>query len=369
MIHSPRVWLCPGAPGTPEQSRAVEQLGEALKTYRPAAKLITETPDGAENAAAFLDAQQPDIVLALFAPLPHQIVDAITARNLPLVLIHPQAEPAAQPRPFWRRFGRHARPLAPYARVLVPDATARLNALRRGALPETVVITGPLTETLHPPPANEAELTQQAAALGGRQCWYAAAIPEAEEQAVIAAHLAVLGQSHRALLILEPADPRRAAELAADCEAAGIHAGLRSDLDAPDFDHQALILDDPGEAGLWYRLAPISLMGGSFSGDDRTARHPFEAASLGSAILHGPKICHHRQAWQMLMRAQATCLVPQPDQLAKKLLDLMTPAKAATLARHAWEVSTRGAEIANQIIMAALALIDPAMGPTKVSKQ
>ena len=39
--------------------------------------------------------------------------------------------------------------------------------------------------------------------------------------------------------------------------------------------------------GLWYRLAPVALVGGSFGPVE--GHNPWEAAALGCAILHGPR--------------------------------------------------------------------------------
>ena len=68
---------------------------------------------------------------------------------------------------------------------------------------------------------------------------------------------------------------------------------------------QVLLTDGPTEMGLWYRLAPVTYLGGTLGGDDAAARHPFEPAALGSAIVHGPHTARFATEWQQLGGAGA----------------------------------------------------------------
>ena len=354
-----RVWLLiPEEAELPADGAALVQLRHALSRLRPPAVVLEAPPDLAGDAAGpgdWLAANRPDVVLCLYQMPPRPLVDAIMARGLPMVLAADVAHWPALP--LWRRLTGRGDGLGRLTHLLVPDPTARAAAIRRGVPRGRITVTGALTETRPPLPVNEAELSIQAEALGGRLCWYAVAVPEAEEEAVLAAHHTALGMSHRALLLIQPADPARAPALAQRFEEAGLHVVTRSEVDEILPDHQVLVLDDPGEPGLWYRLAPISFMGGTLSGDDQAARHPFEAAGLGSAILHGPVLGRHPDAWRQLVRAGATRPVPRAATLADHLAAVMEPERAADLASRAWNVSTGGAAVARQIaeLMADLA--------------
>lgn len=359
MGRAARVWLLapeaapginPGFATGPAPEAVLVQMRQALAGLRPPA-VVLETPDlGGDEArlAGWLAANRPDVMLCLRQLPPRALSDAAMARGVAVVLA--DADIARwPPLPFWQRLAGGGGGLARLAHLLVPDPMARAAALRRGAIQGRITVTGALTETRPPLRVSEAELSVQAEALGGRQRWYAVAVPEAEEKAVIEAHNAALGLSHRALLLIQPADPARAAALAQRMEDAGLHVALRSDVDEVPPDHQALVLDDPNEPGLWYRLAPVCFMGGTLSGEDAAARHPFEAAALGSAILHGPVLSRHAEAWHQLDRAGATRLVPRASALADHLAAVMEPERAADLASRAWNVSTGGAAVARQI--------------------
>ena len=47
------------------------------------------------------------------------------------------------------------------------------------------------------------------------------------------------------------------------------------------------VADAFGELGLWYRVAPVALVGGGFG---IGGHNPWEAAHLGCAVLHGPDV-------------------------------------------------------------------------------
>lgn len=359
--RQPCIWLRSEAGDT---SARTSQLLAALKSAVGSAKIITQNADPAPDAlllAQSLDKSRPDVILSLGAMPPRVLTDLALMRRIPVVVADLDA--ANWPRPgLWQRFTRK-RHLARVTRILVPDKASRDAVVRYGADPRLVNITGPLTETRQPLSYPEAELDLQAKALGGRQSWYAVAVPRSEEKAIFAAHHHVLGNYHRTLLMLQPGDPLRAQQLAARAEAEGLNAVIRSEVDEPEPDDHVIILDDPGEAGLWYRLAAVAYIGGTLSGDDALSPHPFDAAGLGSAILHGPVIRRHQDAWHQLLSAGATRLLPREHALPTNLAAMLEPETAAALATKAWAVCTGGAGVAHEVANIIAALLETGVKP------
>jgi 3-deoxy-D-manno-octulosonic-acid transferase len=72
------------------------------------------------------------------------------------------------------------------------------------------------------------------------------------------------------------------------------------------------LADTFGELGLWYRVAPVTLMGGSFG--PVQGHNPWEPAALGSAILHGPNVANFAADYGELNAARAALMV-DPDTL------------------------------------------------------
>ncbi|MEM6896072.1 MAG: 3-deoxy-D-manno-octulosonic acid transferase, partial [Pseudomonadota bacterium] len=118
--------------------------------------------------------------------------------------------------------------------------------------------------------------------------------------------------------------------------------------DEIDSEDQVLIADLPDEYGLWYRLAPLCYLGGTFMGLPN--RNPFEPAALGSAVLHGPHPCFFAPNFDALSAAGASRVLQVPEELGPALVSLSAPDQCAQLAHAAWDVSSQGAEVTDRVI-------------------
>lgn len=333
---------------------AAAQVTKRLRRARPDLRILqiraadsAGIADHLSQAQALLERAGPAVLLLLGSDLPPALIAAASQRGLPVVLAEARFDRpdtglnlrAAMRRGLLR--GMRA--------VLVTDSASHRTAIRMGADPARVLLTGPVAEIREPLRCTEAERSSFAQLLNGRHAWFAASVPEAEEQAVLEAHRAALRQSHRALLFLSPRDPARIDPLAAMLEAEGMLVARRSRDEEPTEEVHVMITDGPTEMGLWYRLAPVTYMGGTLSGDDEAARNPFEAAALGSAIVHGPAIARHQTEWQQLDGAGAARQVADAAAMAAAMAELTQPDLVASLASNAWAVSTGGADVAIRI--------------------
>ncbi|MDO5641421.1 MAG: glycosyltransferase N-terminal domain-containing protein [Paracoccus sp. (in: a-proteobacteria)] len=319
---------------------------------------VAPIPDfggGADQAGAFLDAIRPAAVLLIGADPPRSLIAAAEARDIPSILAE-----ARLPRPArgWSLPGLGRRSaLGQMTRLLLPDQGSRDAALHLGAPDERIEVTGPITLTREPLKHNEAERQALAEAFQGRQLWLSLAATEAELDPVIAAHLTVLGYSHRALLILMPADPASAPAMAARMAGAGLIVAQRSLDEDPTEEVNVYLVDDPFELGLWYRVVPLCFMGTTLAGPTEAARDPFEAAALGSAVIHGPQEGRFGAEWAQLDGAAAARRISDAAGLPQAVVSLLAPDQAAILATNAWAVSTGGAGVANRIAQAIRATI------------
>jgi 3-deoxy-D-manno-octulosonic-acid transferase len=112
------------------------------------------------------------------------------------------------------------------------------------------------------------------------------------------------------------------------------------------------LADSLGELGLWYRLAPISFLGGSLV--DIGGHNPFEPAGLGSAILYGPYVSNFTDIFDRLQAVDAARQVRDSESLARAVDELMNPERAAAMANAAWEVSSTGAAVTDRALNAIL---------------
>jgi 3-deoxy-D-manno-octulosonic-acid transferase len=78
------------------------------------------------------------------------------------------------------------------------------------------------------------------------------------------------------------------------------------------------LADTLGEMGLWYSVAGTAFVGGSLV--DHGGHTPFEPASFGCDILHGPHFSNFDEAYGQLLRQGASTQVQTPQELANAIL-------------------------------------------------
>ncbi len=295
----------------------------------------------------FLDHWRPDLVLQIGGPLAPGLFNQIHRERLPLYLVEADLKLAGALR--WLP-GLAPSLLQPCRLILTPsrEATRSLRRVAGGGL--AIETSGPLESGSAALACTEAERETLAAQMKTRPAWFAAAVPDEEIGAVLAAHRHALRFAHRLLLILVPERPETGAALAARIGAEhGWEVAVRSADQEFDEDCQVYLADTEGEFGLWYRLAPITYMGGSLSSGG-SRRSPLEAAALGSAVVHGPRTGSLAGAYQALAAAGAARRVHDDGELCRALADLLAPDRAAQLAHNAWQVISAGAEVTDRVV-------------------
>lgn len=319
-------------------------------TVAPRPGLILQRPpaDTPAEVRSFLDHWSPEIALFSEGELRPALLHEANDRKLPVLMVAARSPYILRERDGWYP-GLMRGLLATFRHVLTIDEVSARAFRKAGAVLSAVEVAGKMEEESAALPHLEAEREAIARQLATRPVWLAASLPEAEETAAITAHRSALRLAHRLLLVVVPEDPARAEPLAARMEAdEGWTVARRSEDHEPDPETEVYIADNPAEFGLWYRLAPITFMGGSLSGQG-CIRDPLEAAALGSAILYGPRPGMFGTTFGRLGAARAARAVGTPADLAEALGDLLSPDRAARLAQAAWAVTSDGAETTEHI--------------------
>lgn len=365
--EGPLIWLSLGQQGDLAAGAAL--VARRLIAASPGLGLLITAPGGAPAGLPerVIGAPAPeDVPAAVRAMLAHWRPDLIVhlGSDLPAALIHAAeaagvAQIVADARVGLETAGRWhlARGmtralLGRMARILVRDQTSAAALTRLGVPPERIEVGGILGEPPEPLGCSETERSAIAAQMRQRPVWLATSVPEAELDAVLAAHTHVLRLAHRMLLILAPDAPGDAAELAERLGAQGWTVGRRSWEGEPDDEMQVFLADDPNDYGLWYRLAPVTYMGGTLSARAGAPRTPFEPAALGSAVVHGPRTDPFAADYAKLDEARAARAIVLPQALGEAVADLIAPDRAAMLAHNAWAVTSGGAGAAAAVAQA-----------------
>ena len=242
----------------------------------------------------FLDHWRPDLAVWCEMDLWPTLIDATAARGIPRVLVNARLSDASMAR---RRRGRWIyRALLPgFDRLFAQNETSAAHLVALGADPSQVTVSGTI-KSLTPPLACDADdLAAWLAALRTRPVWLLASSHPGEEALALQAHQRLRERHPDALLIIAPRAPARGGEVAGLCQPP---APLRSGGSHLPDDTAVYVADTIGEMGLWYRLAPVALVGGSFA--TVGGHNPHEPLALGCRVLHGPHVWNFAESYQQL---------------------------------------------------------------------
>ncbi len=296
----------------------------------------------------FLDHWRPDLAIWTENELWPAMIYETGRTNIPMLLIN--ARISRKSARGWRWFPGSARSLLRrFDFVLAQDDETARNLRRLGLPARKVAVAGTLKEGSAALPCDESERARLASALSGRPVWLAASTHPGEEELVTRAHRHAARAAQRLLLIIAPRHPERGPEIAEMLRKDGWKIAVRSQGEIPDATTEIYLADTLGEMGLWYRLAPVTFLGGSLV--EIGGHNPFEPAALGSAIIHGPHVFKVDDIFNRLAAAGATVKVNSAEELGHMVVQVLSPEKAAAMAHAAWEVSSAGAEVTDRALM------------------
>ena len=303
-----------------------------------------DTPRAVEK---FLDRWRPSLAIWTESEFWPNLISFTSARDIPMILINARISEKSYRR--WRFFKKSLKNLIEkFNYSLIQDEKTVKYFSKIGISSNNFELTGTLKEGSAALPHSEIEQVEISKQILNRPVWLAASTHEGEEKLIAAAHRHASKASQGLLLIIVPRHPERGLEIASILAKENFKICLRSKKDKISSDTQIYIADTLGELGLWYRIAPVSFVGGSFV--PIGGHNPFEPAALGSAILHGPYVENFKEIYNRLNVAGAAVKIEEASELGVKLIETLSPENAAKLAQSAWEVSSNGAEITDRAI-------------------
>ena len=303
----------------------------------------------------FLDHWQPDLAVGTESELWPATIWAVHRRGVPLLLVNARISARSFRR--WQRIRGMARSLLQrFTAILAQDDLAADQLASLGADPARLDVAGTLKEGSAPLPNDEAERSRMARALEHRPIWCAASTHPGEEAAAVVAHLEVRAALPRLAMVLVPRHPVRGDAIAAELREAGLAVAQRSKGDALGAETDVYLADTLGELGIWYRLAPVSFVGGSLV--EVGGHNPFEPALLGSAIIHGPHVRNFAEAYERLGAADAAVLVRTPAALGPALRETLRPERCSAMAAAGWAAVSEGANVTETVLSAIAGQLD-----------
>lgn len=299
------------------------------------------------SVEAFLDHWAPDCAVWTWGGLRPNLILAAARRGVPLFLIDADTSGFDGRRDRW--LPHVARSVLPvFTAVMARTAPAARRLMQLGLAKEDVEITTALQAGGQALPCNETDLEDLAAACVGRAIWFANGVQQEELQTVLAAHRQALRLSHRLLLVLRPAGDLRGQDALEQTRAEDFRVLAWDDGQYPDETTQVLITEEPRDIGLFYRIAPVSFLGGSLVAG-RAGEDPLEAAALGSAVLYGPRPGGYLHSYSRLAAAGAARIINDSSALGMAVSRLVAPDQAALMAHAGWDVVSEGAALTDRI--------------------
>lgn len=298
----------------------------------------------------FLDHWRPDLALWTESEFWPNLLTETAARRIPQVLLNGRISERSFKR--WRSMpGLIGKLLSGFVLCLgqTEEDAARLAGL--GAVRAACL--GNLKFAAPPLPADEEALAALRAELAGRPRWLAASTHAGEEALAARIHrsLAVPGL----VTIIVPRHPNRGAEIAAELKAMGLQPSRRS-LGQPI--RGLYIADTLGELGLFYRAAPIVLMGKSLVGQG--GQNPLEPARLGASVLFGPHMGNFADIARRMVAAGAARQVAGEDALGTALAERLNDSR---LVEAEGKLALDFASAEDGVLAAVIGAIEPFLPP------
>lgn len=286
----------------------------ALKRQLPGGSFHQYMPiDVPFYVARFLDHWQPDMVLLAGAELWPNVLIESSLRGMPIILVNARLSD---------RVYRYCVRMRPFIVSLIQridlclarsDADAERFVELGAASVQTV---GDLVFDVPSPGADPKAVSAFATRVGARPIWVAALTDPEEDALILETHRLLLPRFPDLITVVVPRLPRDGAVIAEAASSRNLAVALRSRDRMPGSLPSLYVADVGGELGLFYRTSDIAFVGRSLAGGGHS---PVEAAKLGCAILHGPRVERFSAIYAALDHAQGGATVRDAPMLVRVL--------------------------------------------------
>ncbi|ESQ87745.1 3-deoxy-D-manno-octulosonic acid transferase [Asticcacaulis sp. AC460] len=328
---------------------------EILAKRLPAGAIHQYAPiDTPQAVTAFLDHWRPDLAVFIESDIWPALLTGLSARSIPHALL--SARITEKTFRGWQTFPKSMKQLLTgYSLVMAQDGPSEERLQRMG------VTTGNRAnlKTLGDPlPVSEAGLAAMHSVFGTRRVIVAASTHYGEDSLISKILEPYIREGD--LLVLVPRHPIKAGEIQLDIESLGLSVARRALKDPVTDTTHVYLADTLGELGLWFSLADIVIMGGSFL-TGIGGHNPLEAARLGKCVITGPDTSNWESIFADLLDAGAVFRVQGVQELGFVVGQLRDHADVITIANQsALDVSRREAGTLDTVWQALLPFLPKA---------
>lgn len=353
---------------TRDRLTTVTDFGRRLQHARPGLSILLSAPVEADlsrwpsgsfhlvnlpaeqsgNAQGFLNHWRPDMALWVGGGLMPNVITRADERSIPMILIEAGPDTTMVRGARWLPDIIRCT-LDCFDRILATTPEAARQIRRQGIASSKVTESPPLQVTPNPSPWPEDELTETTHTFAGRPVWLAAWVQDKEFISVLSAHRQALRILPRLALVLHVADIHEAAPLQRRLESMDLRCSNWDDGGLIEDTTQVILSSNPEDLGLWYRVSAVTFMGSSLE-RGTGGQNPLDPIALGSAIVHGPYVHHHKDIYNGLQKAGAARVVRTATELGDTVVELLSPDRSADMALVGWQLITEGAPQMDQLV-------------------
>lgn len=298
---------------------------ELLAKRLPAGAIHQYAPlDTPGSSGRFLEHWRPDVAVFVESEFWPNLILGAKAQGAKLVLLSARITEKTA-RGWSRAPGLAKTVLRAFDRVLPQDNRSAERLAR-------YVDAGPMVNLKYvgePLGCDEAELARMKALIGDRPVVAAASTHPGEEAWIASAFQMMPALDRAPLLIMAPRHPERGDEVTALLTARDRTVAQRSKDEPLTAGTQIYVADTLGEMGLWFRLADVAVMGGSFVAGIG-GHNPLEPARLGVPVITGEGAFNFTDVYAgMLLAENGALCAEREEDLTRQMHELLSdPARA-----------------------------------------
>ena len=302
---------------------------------------------GSNSGSNFLEKTMPDLCLWAEDSINTPLFHLNRSFSHPVILVNLQIRDLLERPWIWRKtVARQV--LRPVCHAFTENIEEVKDLRSLGLHANKIEVLGPLLSGVVAPRCDEAERDRIGELLAARPVWFADQVPQQEIRLVLEAFINAQRNAHRLLLILDLKDQSSISAFNAMSLEMNLTTHSRSVEGEPEYSTQVFLTDGSSDTGLWYRLATLSYMGGSFT--DGKVPNPLIAAALGSAVIHGPKVNFFKDFYIRMAKGNAIIGIEREQDLSSQVVVLMAPDKCANMAAKGWQVVSDGAVAIDRLV-------------------
>ncbi len=220
----------------------------------------------------------------------------------------------------WQKYPHTVAYLMQFYRMIFAQSQGDAESFKKlGA--SNITVSGNL-KFLNPPlPYNKEKLSALKTAIGARKFYVMASTHRGEEEIALQAHRVLLQKFPDFLTIIIPRHPERGKEISTLLTKHQIPYKSRSKKALPNKNTQIYLADTLGETGLFFALADIVCVAGSFM--PHGGHNIYEPIQMGAIVLHGESFYNCTDMQAELAEHGLCQQVNDADELAEKIVKLL----------------------------------------------